>query len=182
MKLIEDLKNLAGETKLLREARANAIKREFNSLDHAVEVGIIYNGINRDDELIVHKYASDLRAQGKKVFLMGYVDLPTLPGNKKFTLQSEYCWKEKLTPFNLPDKGKIGRFLDIQFDLLLNIYTEPLLPMKALSAYAKAKYRVGPVMNHGTDYLDAMIDTKQQSNLKLLIEQIDFYLRSINSI
>ena len=179
MKFIEDLRNYIGEYLLHGEIRKYQLKRAFTSLDDALEIGIIYNGFNREEEAMVHKYANELRSQGKKVFMMGYVDVKVLPGNKKFSLQSEYCWKEKLTPFNLPDKAKVGRFLDIEFDLLMSLYTEPILPMQALSAYAHAKYRVGPKMEHGTQYLDAMIDTGENKELEFLIEQVDFYLRSI---
>lgn len=179
MKLIEDIRNRIGTYLLLGETGKNKTKRDFTPLGNAKEIGIIYNGWVRDEEQIVHAYANELRSEGKKVFLMGYVDLKLLPGNKKFSLQSEYCWREKLTPFNLPDKGKVGRFLQIEFDLLMSIYTEPLLPMQALSAYAKARYRVGPIMQNGLHYVDAMIDTGENKDLRFLIEQIDFYLRNI---
>lgn len=179
MEFIEKIRNKVGHMKLLSEIRNDHRKRTFTSLEDALEIGIIYNGITRDDEQQIHQYANTLRSQGKKVFMMGFVDMKTLPGNKKFSLQSEYFWKEKLSPINLPDKGKIGRFLTIEFDLMLNIYQEPLLPMLALSAYASARYRVGPMMDGGTSYFDAMIDTGPDKTLSFLIEQIDFYLRTI---
>lgn len=173
------LRNKIGTYLLHQYTRTHPLKRVYTSLEAAKEIGIIYDGMMLETENTVHKYANELRSQGKKVFLMGFVNLTKLPGNKKFSMQSEYCWKEKLTPFNLPDKHKVGRFLDIEFDLLLNLYVTPLLPMQALSAYAKAHYRVGPVMTHGTDFMDAMIDTGTNKDIRFLIEQIDFYLRTI---
>jgi hypothetical protein len=179
MQFIESLKNKIGDYLLLTETIHDQTKRSFTSLEDALEIGIIYNGLEREDEAMVHQYANQLRSEGKKVFLMGYVDLKSIPGNKKFSLQSEYFCKEKLDFFNLPNKGKIGQFLKIEFDLLLSIYTEPLLPMRALSAYAHAKYRVGPMMNKGTHFFEAMIDTGSDKSLRFLIDQIDFYLRNI---
>ena len=130
-------------------------------------------------EQLVAKYASELRAEGKKVFTLGYVDAKQLPANKKFLLNSEFFWREKLNGINLPIKGNIGQFLQLEFDLLLNLYQEPLLPMQAISAFSKAKYRVGSNVADNIDYNDAMIDTGNRNDLKYLIEQIDFYLRSI---
>ncbi len=175
----EKLRHTIGEYLLLSEIKKKQVKHTFTPLDIAKDIGIIYHATHREEEAAIHHYANELRSQGKKVFLMGYVHAKELPGNKKFSLQSEYFWKEKLTPFNLPEKGKIGRFLDIEFDLLLNLYTEHLLPMQALSAYTKSKYRVGPKMKNGIYYVDAMIDTGSNHQLDFLIEQIDFYLRNI---
>lgn len=179
MSLINHLRNKIGTSLLHQYTRSHPLKRTYTSLQEAREIGIIYDGLLLENESAIQKYAVELRSQGKKVFLMGYVDQKNLPGNKKFTMQSEYFWKEKLTPFNLPDKSKIGRFLEVDFDLLLNLYVTPLLPMQALSAYAHAKYRVGPNMPFGTEYMDAMIDTGKNMDIRFLIKQIDFYLRSI---
>jgi hypothetical protein len=102
-----------------------------------------------------------------------------LPGNKKFSLQSEYFWQETLSPLNLPVKSKISRFIEMEFDWLLNIYTEPILPMLAVAAYSHAHYRIGPAIHGGVRYFDAMIDTGENSSLAFLIEQMDFYLKVI---
>ncbi|MFA6260261.1 MAG: hypothetical protein WC760_02250 [Bacteroidia bacterium] len=179
MSLINQLRNIIGTRILHQFTRSHPLQRAYTSLQDAKEIGILYDGLLLENEALIHKYAVELRSQGKKVFLLGYVDLKTLPGNKKFTLQSEYYSKEKLTPFNLPDKSKIGRFLEMEFDLLLNLYVTPILPMLALSAYARAKYRVGPNMPDGTEYMDAMIDTGNNNDIRFLIKQIDFYLRTI---
>jgi tyrosyl-tRNA synthetase len=51
--------------------------------------------------------------------------------------------------------------------------------MQAISAFSKAKYRIGSNVADNIDYNDAMIDTGSRNDLNYLIEQIDFYLRSI---
>ena len=180
MKVIEDIKNYIGRFLLGRELSEKKLKRNFVSFQEVQHIGVVYNAEKKEDELLINKYANELRQQGKKVFLMGYVDLKNLPHQKKFNLQSEFFWKEKLNEFNLPVKGKIGRFLDMDFDLLINLYFEPSLPMQAIAAYSKAKYRIGAKISGGLDYIDAMIDIGEKKDLTLLIEQIDFYLKSIN--
>jgi hypothetical protein len=179
MKVIENIKNYIGRFKLNREIANKKIKRKrpvFNEVQH---VGIVYNAENKDESETVTHYANQLRTEGKKVFMMGYVDMKQLPHNKNFNLQSEFFWKEKLDGFNLPIKGKIGRFLELDFDLLLNLYFEPLLPMQAIAAYSHAKYRVGSHIKGGADVYDAMIDVGNKKDLRFLIEQIDFYLKAI---
>lgn len=180
MKLIEDIKNFIGRLQLQREMSSKPLKRKLVSFNEVNHIGIVYNADQKEHEQLVAKYASDLRAEGKKVFMLGYVDAKQLPHTKKFLLNSEFFWREKLNGVNLPIKGKIGQFLQLEFDLLLNFYQEPILPLQAIAAYSKAKYRVGAHINGGLDYYDAMIDVGQRNNdLKYLIEQVDFYLRNI---
>jgi len=179
MKFIEDIKNYIGRFLLGRDIAKRKLKRSFVAFNEVQHIGIVYNAQKKEDEELVNHYANQLRQQGKKVFLMGFVDMKELPHNKKFNLQSEFFWKEKLNGFNLPVKDKIGRFLDYDFDILMNLYFEPSLPMQAIAAYSNAKYRIGSHIEGGFDFYDAMINVERNKNLNFLIEQIDFYLRSI---
>ncbi|AMS26624.1 hypothetical protein AEM51_05880 [Bacteroidetes bacterium UKL13-3] len=179
MKLIEDIKNYIGRWQLERELKQKKVKRKripFNQVNH---IGIVYDAENKENEVLVTQYANEIRAEGKKVFMMGYVNQQQLPPTKKFMLNSEFFWKEKLNGINLPIKGNIGQFLQLEFDLLLNLYFEPVLPMQAMAAYSQAKYRVASNIEGGLDYYDAMIDIGPNKDLSLLIKQIDFYLRAI---
>lgn len=179
MKLIEEIKNYIGRFLLGREISQKKLKRKFIPFGEVQHIGIVYSADDKNVEEVVNNYANQLRSEGKKVFLMGYVDMKELPHNKKFNLQSEFFWKEKLNGFNIPIKGKIGRFLELEFDLLLNLYIEPSLPMQAIAAYSNARYRVGAHVEGGLDYYDAMINTGEKRDLNFLIEQIDFYLKNI---
>jgi hypothetical protein len=179
MKLIEDIKNYIGRWQLNREIRQKKKNPKMLSLARAQHIGIVYNAESKENEQAINQYANELRAEGKKVFMLGYVDQKQLPHTKKFLLNSEFFWHEKLNSLNLPVKGKIGQFLQLEFDLLLNLYNEPLLPMQAIAAYSKAKYRVGANIEGSLNYYDAVIDTGSRNDLRFLIEQVDFYLRHI---
>lgn len=180
MKWIEDIKNNIGKWQLKREIKAKRVKRKRIAFADVEHIGIVYNAEKKEDEQLVAQYAQQLRREGKKVFTLGYVHLPQLPPTKKFLLNSEFFWKEKLNGINLPIKGKIGQFLQVEFDLLLNLYVEPLLPMQAVAAYSNAKYRVGPNLDDGLDYYDLIVDIGDKKELNELIVQIDFYLRNID--
>lgn len=179
MKIVEDFKNYIGRWQLKQEVTKRKRQSTLISFNQVQHIGILYHADNKEHEQLIAKYAGELRAEGKKVFMMGYVDAKLLPHTKKFLLNSEYFWKEKLNGFNLPVKGKIGQFLQVEFDLLLNLYMEPLLPLQAIAAYSKAKYRVGSQIENGLQFYDAIIDTGNQKSLHYFIEQIDFYLRQI---
>jgi hypothetical protein len=179
MQFIENIKNYIGRLQLERETKTKRIKRKLISFAQVNHIGIVYNANDTENERIVTAYANELRAEGKKVFMLGYVNEKHLPASKKFLLNSEFFWREKLNGINLPVKGQIGQFLQLEFDLLLNLYFEPILPLQAIAAYSNAKYRVGAHLEGGLDYSDFMVDTGTKKDLSFLIEQMNFYLRNI---
>lgn len=164
---------------LSREIAERKKKSKMIGYEQVEHIGIVYDAAYIEKEGIVHQYANKLRSEGKKVFLLGFVDMKQLPGNKKFSLQSEYFWKETLNSFNLPVKNKLSRFLEMEFDWLLNLYLDPVLPLMAIAAYSHAKYRIGPAIEGGVKYFDAIIDTGDKQDLTFLIDQMDFYLKVI---
>jgi hypothetical protein len=179
MKLIEDIRNKIGRWQLDKEIRPKRTNRKLIPFNQMAYVGIVYDAGNAENEQAVMAYTNELRGQGKKVFMLGFVNEKELPSTKKFVLHSEFFWKAKLTAFNLPDKGQIGQFLQQEFDLLLSIFTEPQLPLLAIAAYSQAKYKVGPYMEDGVKLYDFMMDIKPRTDAAFLIEQMDFYLHNI---
>ncbi len=179
MKLIEDIKNYIGRWQLEREVKTKRLKRKLIPFTQVNHIGIVYDANDLENEKTVSGYANALRAEGKKVFMLGYVNEKHLPTTRKFLLNSEFFWREKLNGINLPIKGQIGQFLQLEFDLLLNLYFEPALPLQAIAAYSNAKYRVGPNVDGGLAFYEFMVDVGRKKDLYFLIEQIDFYLRNI---
>lgn len=178
MKLIENIKNRIGRWQLDREVQGKK-PGKLVAFDEMKDIGILYNADWKDSEAVVQQYASILKADGRKVFMMGYVDQKELPASKKFVLNSEFFWRDKLNGFNLPQKGRIGVFLEQEFDLLLSLYFDPLLPLQAMSAYSKARYKVGSNIDGAIKYGDTMIDVGAKQDLQFLVEQIEFYLKAI---
>jgi hypothetical protein len=180
MQWIVNFKNAVGRWILNRQIQvASKVKRTYTPLSSAMNIGILYDSTYIDKDAIIHQYVQQLRSEGKKVYMLGFVDMDILPGNKKYTLQSEFCWREKLNFFNLPDKHVFKTFLHTEFDLLINLYETNHLPLLALSAYSHANYRVGPKISGGLNYFDAMIDVGDTPNLNTIIKQMDFYLHAI---
>ncbi len=179
MRFIENIKNKLGRYLLNKNTKLKT-HRIQPSFEQVHEIGIVYNANEKNNEEKINLFANYLREQGKKVFMLGYVDAKTLPVSKKFHITSEYFWREKLTGFNLPDKIKIGRFLETPFDLLMNIYFEADLPLQAIGAYTKAKYRIGARIPNALPFNDTLIDTDQNKDLQHLASQMVYYLKAVN--
>ena len=147
--------------------------------DKANEIGIIYNAENLQNEQKVQQFASDLRNEGKKVHLLGFINQKEMPNKRNQQISSELFLNTNLTFFNLPNPEKIGRFIDIKFDILFNVYNEETLALQGISVLSKAKYQLGAQMNLATKLFDLTIDTGRNKDLYFLAKQMEHYLKVI---
>jgi hypothetical protein len=67
-----------------------------------------------------------------------------------------------------------------KFDLLLNIYFEPLFPLQAMSSLCEAKYKMGAQLPNGLNYNHSVIDTGSDHSIQSLSAQMVHYLKVIN--
>ena len=177
--MFEQLKNYFGGLILKQQLKAKQTKHAFMPFDKAQEIGIVYNAENMADEQKVQQFANDLRGEGKKVYLLVFINQKELPVKRKPHISSELYWREYLTFFNLPKPDKIGRFIDTQFDLLFNVYHEEMLALQGISSLSKAKYQLGAQMTFATDLFDITIDTGANKDLYYLAKQMEHYIKSI---
>ncbi len=179
MQWLENIKTRTGFFMLQQQLDQVKKKPGLVTLNAAENIAILYDATFIEKEPPIHKYVTELKSQGKKIYTIGFVDMHQLPGNKKYSLQNDFCWHEKMNFFKLPQKAAYETFLKTDFDLLLNLYEKPILPLLALSAWSNAKFKVGPNFQDGLNYFDAMIDTGNEAGLTQLISQIDFYFKII---
>jgi hypothetical protein len=149
----------------------------YNSIH---EIGIVYDAGNKKQEEQVNKIAQILRSEGKKVMTLGFVNAPKLPYQNKFHISSEYYWQETLTFFNLPEKAKIGRFLESEFDLLMNLFFEKELPLQAIAALSKSRFSMAANLSNALPYNDVLIDTGNNKDIVNLAMQMIHYLKVLH--
>lgn len=177
--MLDNIKNFCGRFILRNLIKVKKAKNQFTTLEKAKEIGIIYDANDSKNEGKIQQFAAELRNNGKKVLLMGFINEKELSAKQNPQINSEYFWKEKLTFFNLPNTDKIGQFPNIQFDLLFNIYFDENISMQGLSVVSKAKYKLGAQMNLATQIFDMTIDTGKNKDMYYLAKQMEFYLNAI---
>ncbi len=180
MQFLENIKIKIGKYLLKSSLEKREPMNAVPNFDSIKEIAILYQADDTKKEAEVNKLAQHLREQGKKVLLMGFVNQKQLPENYKFQISQEYFWKESLSLFLLPQKEKVANFINKPFDLLINLYSEFSLPMVAVSAYSKAKNRIGAHFPESESYNDILIDG-QFKNLFELGLQMEHYLKIVNS-
>lgn len=149
------------------------------SLNEAAHIAILYDATFIDKEPAIHRFVAQLKQEGKKVYTIGFVDMPKLPGNKKFSLQSDFVWYEKINTFKLPHRPAFETFLNTRFDLLINLYEQPTLPLMALSAWSTASCKIGPHLPNLLPFVDIAIDMGPKPEIEQIVDQTNYYLRII---
>ncbi|MCG9880299.1 MAG: hypothetical protein MH472_06845 [Bacteroidia bacterium] len=180
MSWIDNIKNKIGSWLLNRQVKQKKGMLEIPSFTNVHEIGIIYNATESMQEEHINGIAHFLREQGKKVHTIGFVNAKTLPHNRKFHISSTYFWREQLNAFNIPQEEKVGLFMQHKFDLVLNLYFEPIFPLQAMSTLCKAKFKMGPQIPGSLAFNDSVIDMGSDQNAKSLASQIIHYLNVIN--
>lgn len=150
--------------------------RDFISFEQSKSIGIIYNATHPQNIEIIKSFAGKLKAAGKKVESLGYINL-----KKAEEIQAEYkdldfIIKKEVTWYHKPKTFNSSRFIKNKYDILLNLYIEECLPLQYMSAFSDAKFRVGHFQKNNLYCNDFHIDLKGDEKVSSLIEQIEHYL------
>ena len=177
MQWLDNLKQRIGRWYLMR-SQAPRVNRHSSPYSQIHHIGILYEA-NRDDMEAVKKYANKLRAEGKKVFELGFYDQKELTFDHNFTLNSEFLHRQHIKWNGLPSKDAVIGFKSEPFDLLLNLYTSDCLPLFYVSFQSKAKFRLGKFEKINIEFFDMMLDVGPNPSLEELIKQIDYYIKKL---
>jgi hypothetical protein len=156
---------------------SGAIVRRPSNFEQARTIGILVDAASETSRAAAVQYGEQLRKNGKQVDIRGYVNTADIVENYPFK-----TWNKK----NLAWSGQLsdevaGQFWNTQYDILINLYTQPCAPLAAVSLLSRAQFRVAVYQADTTDSADLLIDLNGNTDIKYLIGQIDFYMKKINT-
>jgi hypothetical protein len=151
------------------------VPRAVINFDDAHSIGIIYDSTNPDNDIIITRFAENLRQQGKTVEILGYVD------DKKIDHKADIVVfnKKNLSWARVPKDERVEQFATKKFDLLLACFTAANLPLEYVAGISQARWRVGVFNESKLACYDMMIKTGENSNLQYLLDQTIYFLKQI---
>ncbi len=147
-------------------------QREVINLEDANFIGMLYNAFDPENTIIVGRLADNLRREGKKVSLLGFVN----GQNKDFGDEKEFFNKKEVNWMQVPTSTKVNKFIKTDFDILINAWIGEELSLEYIAALSNAKYRVGQYRPEVTYCNEMMIQIPEKKELQYLIDQISHYL------
>jgi len=161
--------------KLRAEASARKREKQVHNLKTAKKIGILYDATLAENNVMVTAFAEKLKADGKEVSLLGYI-------NDKKTMSSEDITlfnNKSLNAFQIPSGKEVDDFLAKPFDILINAHTDESLPLIYIAAISKASFRIGPYLDAAKDSFDLLIQMVAKQDLHHYLDQVKHHLQNL---
>ena len=151
------------------------------NLESAKNIGIIYVPDSQKDTEVIKQFCNKLKEKNKNITVFGFLQ-------NKNALLYQYDEKGynyvnyKELNFWLEPKTKLtSNFIEQEFDLLINLNISKSFQLNYISAFSKAKLKVGSFKDDTFKSNDLLINITDKDNIKNLIEYIVHYLNIINT-
>lgn len=175
MKLWDDIRNYFYRRSVESKLEGQKTQRTLTNLKDAKSIGIVYDSTNPDNDIIITKFAEQLRQQGKTVEILGFVN------DKKIDHKADILVfnPKQLSWTQVPSDERVEAFANKNFDLLFAAFTSLSLPLEYVARVSKAKWRVGVYDDKKTDYYEMMIKVGDNAGVQYFLEQSTHFLNKI---
>ncbi len=174
LKYNKSLKELGKLTKFLKR------QRQMYNLTTARHVGIVFNLTDSKVFDAVVGFKSMLERIPITVEAVGYFNdkevqqLYTMEKGIKVFSRAELNWYKK------PEATVVSEFVAKDFDILIDLTQDEVLPLRWVSSLSKAKFKVG-ALNYFNNPFDLIVTVDKSLGLEYLTQQIYNTLEVLNN-
>ena len=145
-------------------------------------IGIVCAGEDETGTAHLKDFLHFLSQKGIKYLVLGYFPAKKIPDNFLYWKGIEFITQSDLNLFLIPQSPIAEKFIDEQFDMLINCSVADHFPVEYIAQLSRAKCKVGIMRGEDSCY-DLTIDIKKQKNVEYFMENLKIYLSNIrNSI
>lgn len=180
VRLINKIKNyfaIRNISKLHADYKNNVIVCNINN---AKSIGIIYDATKEEDFKIIREYVQKLKEFVPEVQSLGYADIKKLENFHIQPKEFAFFCKKDINWYGKPKTEAIIEFVIKDFDILIDLNPQEIIPLRFVLAESAASFKVGRKPERLDDLYHLMLEVKPDVDLKYLIEQINHYLEIIN--
>lgn len=172
MSFLGQLREKAHARYIAKKLKDHHAKHDTVSFAQAERIGILFDGSDIENYGVVRNYAEEYKRKGKKVKLLGYINT----SNPNASLSFQSFSKKNLNWMLKPNSVEVESFMKQNFDILINAYLQPIIPLLYISTFSNAKLRVGLYYPERTMVSDMMITVNGDANLDSFFKEIEHYL------
>lgn len=146
--------------------------------DRKNSFGLLFDASNPDDRNVVIGYAEQLRREGHRVRMLGFVDGKA----DGLSISFDVFTSADLARFSkIPKSALAEAFMDQPFDVLINMSIKTNhRPLEYISSVAKAAFRIGPwYADQQNNPYDLCVDAGSTASLKTWIHELMHTLQKI---
>jgi hypothetical protein len=178
--MFSTLKSKIGHSRLSN--RLKLVKRDkmVYNLVTARRIGLL---INVSSDTVFNQaldFVNFLKQQNLEVCVLAYYPGKETPQQYLLRKNLNIFNKKELNWYYKPIAPFVEEFVKMEFDILIDLSTHEVFPLKWIASLSIAKFKVGNLSYYGSPN-DLIINVKADSNLDLLISQMKHYLHLINN-
>ena len=182
MKFIEDIRKYFGK-RLLKSKMDSPRKPAVHNFSDATSVAVLYREKGESFYILVKQYVKYLRDEHgiRDIMALAYIeDKKALPHYHVHKLKYDYFTGADLSWRLEPSCDQVEKFVNQQFDILIDFEKEPSLPLRFVLAESKAAFKVGYYHEDNEPFYDMMLAAGENDTFDEYIKQINHYLTLIN--
>ena len=152
---------------------------KIKTLKNSKSVGILWNPADEGSIEAYELLRKTLQIKGIKSTGIAYIDSNREMETLTTITHSGYLHKQNVRWFGLPQTSTGVTFIQEPFDILIDLSVIKTVALQYLLVYSQATFKVG-WQGVEYNYYDLNIDVSEKPQCKYLMEQVVFYLESIN--
>lgn len=165
--------------RLFKVYQARHRNKRIKTLNNSKSVGILWNPTDEGSVETYELLRKTLQIKGIKSTGIAYIDsnremetLTTIT-HSGFLHRRNVCW------FGRPQTSDGKQFVQEHFDILIDLSIIKTIALQYILVYSQATFKVG-WQGAEQNYYDLNIDISEKPQCRYLMEQVVFYLESIN--
>jgi len=172
---ITNIRIYLGKRLLKKEAARVQRRQKALNLEAARDIGILFYMGSEADYDRVSRFTRELVAVGKKVQVIALYKYRKLPPYYAQKLSYDVILPGNLDIFYRPQAEFVSKFIEREFDMLINLGNSGDFPLNYIATLSKAGFKLGRSSGEAGLPYDLMIETEEQIESDELIRQIIHY-------
>lgn len=181
MELFKGIRLLTGRIILGQRLKRTRRHKKFNNLRHSHKIGISWDGSNPDDFDAITAFYQEMLKRNIQVDIVCYYPRKVLPDQYTAIRYLTCIKRTDLNFFYIPGSDDVNEFINTPYEILIDINTNNLFPVKFITVLSRAEFKVGTENSAYRDRLDMTINISKQNDPAYYLEQVKYYLEMINT-
>jgi len=178
--MFEGIKHKVGNYYLKKRMQENPRMVTTCNFDTAKRVGFLFEANSREQFEKIKAYLGTQVDKGLEIFAIGYVDADQIDDYFLLRKNINFFCKKDINWYYKPTPPFIDQFIDVDFDLLIDLSMRSIFPLEYISKASRAKFKVGRQIVF--PHLDLMITIDENATLNFFLEQLEYYLTILKPV
>jgi len=164
--------------------RRNALKTKLTggqvSIFNAKKIGIVAVVDSKERFESIVKLKKTIESYGPHLSVLVFVPFRIIPDYFNTQMQVEVFSNKEVNIFGIPGGDRVRQFINTEFDIVIDLTLEEIIPMQYLAGMCKSVIKAGKYREQMKNIYDIMLDIEDEMNYQEFQFAMKNYLSKIN--